>query len=163
VTISDGKTVGATTQATVNGKITLKLRLGLGPHSLTAKFAGTKLYAPSSSDPQPFTVTGTVPTTTAISSAGSTGSYTLTETVTSTGPSAPSGLVTFTDTTPTINRIIGAAPLGAATATPKFFADKPGNVPCGTGSTIPACYQAGKEPTVLQRPISMLTAYPISP
>nr|MDQ2711159.1 VCBS repeat-containing protein [Acidobacteriota bacterium] len=41
----------------------------------------------------------------------------------------------------------GAAPLGAATATPKFFADKPGNVPCGTGSTIPACYQAGKEPT----------------
>ncbi|MDQ2711294.1 MAG: FG-GAP-like repeat-containing protein [Acidobacteriota bacterium] len=127
VTVRDGKAVVATTQATVNGKITLKLRLGLGSHSLTANFAGTNLYAPSSSDPQPFTVTGTVATTTTISSAGNTGSYTLTGTVTNSGPSAPSGTVTFTDTTPNVNRILGAAPLGSSAVTQSFSAGVPGS------------------------------------
>ncbi len=123
VTFQDGKAViGSAQIVPAAGSASIKVRLGLGVHQLTAHFAGTNAYAKSASQADPFTVTGTVPTTTAIRSSGSPGNYTLTGTVTNSGLPAPTGTVSFIDQTN--KNQLGSAALGAGTATQTFQAQQ---------------------------------------
>ena len=97
------------------GTASVKLFPGLGEHSYKAVFAGTTAASSSTSPAQTITVTGLVPTTTVLSSSGTAGQYTLTGTVSGIGhPSAPSGIVSFTDTSNN-SASLGTAGLGAAT------------------------------------------------
>ncbi len=119
VTFQDGKAViGSAQIVPAAGSASIKVRLGLGAHQLTAIFAGTNAAAKSTSQPEPFTVTGTVPTTTAITSSGSPGNYTLTGTVSSSGVPAPTGTVSFLDQTN--NNQLGSAALGGSTTAQTF-------------------------------------------
>jgi hypothetical protein len=95
-----------TAQLTSAGTAVFRLHPGIGIHSYKAVFAGTPngatAYAGSTSATATLTVTGTFPTTTAIATSGSAGDYTLTATVTSLVNSsslfAPTGTVSFLDT-----------------------------------------------------------------
>ena len=91
----------ATAQLTTAGTATYKFHPGLGSHSYQAIFVGTSSYAKSTSASAALTVTGLFPTTTAISSSGSVGNYTLNAMVTGTGGGtlSPTGQVSFLDTT----------------------------------------------------------------
>ena len=96
---------------------------GSGSHSYIAVFAGTMTYGTSTSAPQAVTVASptTFPTTTTITSSGSAGNYSLTATVVGTGSAtlAPTGGVSFIDTT-NGNNVLGPAMLGAATLAQGF-------------------------------------------
>jgi len=116
-----GSALLGTAQLTPSGAASLKLRPGIGTHSIKAVFAGTNSDASSGSNPQTVTVTGTYPTTTTIAATGSTGNYTLTAMVTG-GRNAPAGLtgnVSFEDTT-NGNSVLGKAALGASTLAQNF-------------------------------------------
>jgi hypothetical protein len=105
----------ATAQLTPAGTATYRFRPGIGSHSYQAVFVGTSSYARSTSTAVSLTVTGKYPTRTTIASSGSPGDYTLTATVVSAGKtSAPTGEVSFLDTT-NANALLGMAALGAAT------------------------------------------------
>jgi len=99
VTFHDGKNIIGSAQLIFAGTATIKTRLGLGAHSITATFVGTKTYGTSSSTAQPVTVTGTASTATTIGYSGSNNDYTLTGEVTSFGWAAPTGKVSFPDIT----------------------------------------------------------------
>ena len=88
-----------TAQLTPAGTATLKFIPGLGAQKYQAVFLGTPAYTTSPSGIQPLTVTGSYPTTSILAVSGSTGDYTLTDTVTSAGVSAPTGSVSFLDKT----------------------------------------------------------------
>ncbi len=125
VTFQDGKTVLGSAQIVSSSETaSLKIVPGLGDHPITATFAGTTTAAKSSSAAQTVTVTGMVPTTTAITEVGYANSsnnvveYALTGTVTSTGRLAATGAVSFTDQTN--SNLLGSATLGAATASLAF-------------------------------------------
>jgi len=97
-----GVAILGTAQLTSNGTASVKLRLGIGSHSLQAYFVGTGLYAASSSAVSTLSVTGTPPysTTTTLSSApgANAQSYDLTAIVSRTTPlslAAPTGTVDF--------------------------------------------------------------------
>jgi FG-GAP-like repeat/Bacterial Ig-like domain (group 3) len=93
---------------------------GGGSHSYVAVFAGTHTYATSTSASQ--AIAALSPTTSSITSSGSSGSYTLAGTVVGTGNfRAQTGNVSFVDTT-IGNYVIGSAPLGASTLTQSFTA-----------------------------------------
>jgi hypothetical protein len=102
---------------------------GSGSHSYIAVFAGTSTNMASTSPPQTVTVSPptTFPTTTAITSTGSAGNYTLTATVVGTGNATlgPTSSVSFIDTTNS-NSVLGAATLGPLTLG-RGFADAPGS------------------------------------
>ncbi|MFZ0661702.1 MAG: Ig-like domain repeat protein [Acidobacteriaceae bacterium] len=116
----------ATAQLTSAGIAIYKFRPGLGSHSYQAVFAGTKSYATSASAAEALTVTGPYPTTTTIASSGSVGNYTLTATVAGTGSPtlAPTGSVSFLNTTDG-NASLGSAELGTATPGENFASTFP--------------------------------------
>ncbi len=92
IVIYDGTNVLATAQLD-NGLLVLNRSLGAGTHTLTASFVGNASYSPSTSEPKLITADWLAPTTTAIEPDFDKG--TLTAFVTSEGPSAPTGSVSF--------------------------------------------------------------------
>jgi hypothetical protein len=112
-----------TAQLTSTGTAVLRFIPGSGSHSYTAVFAGTMTYGTSTSAPQAVTVASPTnfPTTTTITSSGSAGAYSLTATVVGTGSAtlAPTGGVSFIDTT-NGNNVLGPAMLGTATLAQSF-------------------------------------------
>jgi hypothetical protein len=99
------------------GTATVKLRLGLGSHSVLARFTGTKAYSASASAAKSLTVNGNATNATAVTlaSTGDPGNYTLTATAGFFGTAAPTGNISFFDSTHG-NLPLGQAPLaGPAT------------------------------------------------
>src|ERR1700691_3361079 len=86
---------------------------GVGVHQFVANYGGTAVFATSSSSPQSVTFAGPYLTSTALSSSGTAGNYTLTGTVSAFGPVTPTGSVTFTDTTSNVT--LGTAALNSST------------------------------------------------
>jgi hypothetical protein len=117
VTFRDGKNVLGTAQlvaregASNYGTATIRMRFGIGEHSISASYAAADGFDPSSSALQTLIVTGVHPTTTAIARHGSPGDYTLEATVVGMGSLlAPTGDVSFFDTTDA-DYFLAAAPL----------------------------------------------------
>ena len=104
-----------TAQLTSAGTTALKFVPGVGSHSYKAVFVGTNSDAASSSSVAALTVTGKYPSTTTITQGGVAGNYTLTATVAGyvneTGLAAPTGTVSFLDTS-NGNTVLGTAALG---------------------------------------------------
>jgi phospholipase/lecithinase/hemolysin len=115
-TFCEDEAVLGTAQLTSKGSASIRLTLGIGTHSIKAVFAGTTADTGSISAAQSLIVTGKHSTTTAITSAGNPGKYTLTATVKGTGDGTaePSGNVSFLDTS-NGNALLGTAPLGTST------------------------------------------------
>jgi sugar lactone lactonase YvrE len=86
---------------------------GVGVHQFTANYGGTQVFATSSSSAQSVTFAAPYSSATALSSTGSAPNATLIATVSAFGPSAPTGNVTFTDTTS--NFTLGTGALNATT------------------------------------------------
>ncbi len=86
---------------------------GVGVHQFVANYGGTSVFATSLSSPQSVTFSGPYLTSTALSSTGTAGNYTLTGTVSAFGPVTPTGSVTFTDTTSSLT--LGTATLNTST------------------------------------------------
>jgi sugar lactone lactonase YvrE len=111
-----------TAQLTSAGTAVLRFHPGIGSHNYKAVFAGTPkgatAYAASNSGTVAVKVTGTYPTTTQIAQSGIPGEYTLTATVAGvtdhSGVAAPTGTVSFLDTTMK-NTSLGAVALGSGT------------------------------------------------
>jgi len=117
----------ATAQLTSAGTATYKFRPGIGSHSYRAEFVGTPYgataeYASSASSAAALTVTGLWPSITAIAQGpGETSStYSLTATVGGNASSAPTGTVSFLDTS-NGNSVLGSATLAAGTAGVSFL------------------------------------------
>lgn len=110
-----GAAIFGTAQLGSGGMATLKFVLGVGSYHIKAVFMGTSQYQNSQSSPQVLTVTGVggYATTTTIAASGSSSNYTLTGTVTAFGKPAPTGLVSFLDTT-TGNSVVAAVALDPA-------------------------------------------------
>jgi len=86
-----------TAQLTSAGTAVVKIMPAIGSHSYKAIFVGTSSNASSTSSAQAISVTGTYASTTALSSSGSAGNYTLTGTVVGKGSVSlsPTGSVSF--------------------------------------------------------------------
>jgi hypothetical protein len=110
---------------------------GIGTHQFVANYSGTQVFATSSSSVASVVFAGPYLTSTALTSSG-TGPFTLTGTVSAYGPTAPTGSITFTDTT--ANFTLGTVPLNAATLQTGFapYVSYPiaGELTGGTGGTI---------------------------
>jgi hypothetical protein len=122
-----------TAQLTSAETATLMFVPGIGSHTYYAVFKASNLNTTSTSPTQTLTVTGLYPTTTAISSSGSVGNYTLTGTVVGTGSVSlwPTGIVSFLDTSNS-NASLGSATLGMPTLAQSFapqFTYSPGGGP----------------------------------
>ncbi|WP_263373831.1 beta strand repeat-containing protein [Granulicella aggregans] len=112
---------------------TLKLAPGtIGTHSFTANFVQIAGIQSSVSSPQTVTVTGKYPSATSFTTTGSGGNYSATGTVVSTGSNtvAPTGMVSFLDTSNS-NSVLGSVGLGAgavgfSAATPASGANSTG-------------------------------------
>jgi hypothetical protein len=102
-----------TAQLTKAGTATYKFRPGVGSHSYVAVFAGTTSDASSTSATEALTVTppAVYPSFTAIAQSGTVGNYMLTATVGGTGSAAPTGTVSFLDSSNS-NAVLGTAALG---------------------------------------------------
>jgi hypothetical protein len=85
---------------------------GVGTHQFQATYAGTSFFATSSSTAQSVNFSVPYLSATALAATG-TGPYGFTGTVSAFGPIAPTGTITFTDTTS--NFTLGAATLNATT------------------------------------------------
>jgi hypothetical protein len=109
-----------TAQLTKAGKAVFKLRPSVGSHSFKAVFAGTKKDAASTSATAALTVTGLHPAAAAIAQSGGPVTYTLTATVGGSGSKAPTGTVSFLDTS-NANAVLGKASLAAGAAGLSFF------------------------------------------
>ncbi|WP_263355404.1 FG-GAP-like repeat-containing protein [Acidicapsa acidisoli] len=103
-------------QLTSSGTAALTFIPGMGSHSYKAVFAGTNANAISSSAESNLTVTTSVATTTTITKSGSPGTYTLTATVTGQGLLAPTGTVSFQDTS-NGDASVGSTALGGSKST----------------------------------------------
>ncbi|HEY4358403.1 MAG TPA: FG-GAP-like repeat-containing protein [Acidobacteriaceae bacterium] len=103
-------------QLTSAGTAVIHFVPGNGQRSYKAVFAGVTAYAPSASAASALTVTGSQPTSTTLAVSGIAGNYNLTGTVTGSGPSAPSGSLSFVDTT-NGNMALGKATLTSGPAT----------------------------------------------
>ena len=112
--------VVGTAQLTSSGIAVIKFRPDAGIHSYKAVFVGTHNYETSTSSSVSLTVTGQEPTKAKISRSGSSGNYTLTATVGGTGSTAPTGEVSFLDTSDG-NAVLASATLGSGTAGLSFF------------------------------------------
>jgi hypothetical protein len=106
-----------TAQLTTAGTAALSFVPGVGSHSYKAVFLGTSSAASSTSSASPLTVTGGSPSTTTITSTGSTGAYSLTATVAGIGSAAPTGNVSILNAS-NGNAVLDTAPL---TANPAAF------------------------------------------
>jgi hypothetical protein len=108
----------ATAQLTSAGTAVYKFRPGVGSHSYKAVFVGTPHgatnYGGSASSVAALTVSGIPPSITTIAQGGSAGNYTLTATVGGNGSSAPTGTVSFLNTSDG-NAVLGTAALGEGT------------------------------------------------
>jgi hypothetical protein len=102
-----------TAQLTSAGTATLALHPSVGSYQYKAIFVGTTAFATSTSSTSALSVTGTIPTATAITQSGSVGSYTLAAVVGSTSKSqtGPTGSVSFLDTSNN-NAVVTTAALG---------------------------------------------------
>jgi hypothetical protein len=103
----------AVAQLTSSGTAVARFAPGtIGAHTVKAVFLGTASASTSTSAPQTVAVTGTYPTSSTISASGVPGNYSLTGTVVGLGSPtlAPTGNVTFNDTTN--SSALGSAPLG---------------------------------------------------
>jgi hypothetical protein len=97
------------------GQALLKTRLGPGAHSLTAVFSGTATALPSTSPATPLTVTGTEPSSialTAAANASTPANYDFTAVVSGFGHAPPAGTVNFLDQTTGL--ALGSAPVTMA-------------------------------------------------
>jgi len=126
-----------TAQLTSAGTATLKLRPGVGSHSYKAVFLGTNTYAGSSSSASALAATGKLATTTTLGQLAVPGGYTLTATVTgiinTAGTPAPTGSVSFVDTTNS-NSVAGTAAVSSGKAAMSFSGSLvPLTVPAGMG------------------------------
>ncbi len=99
-----------TAQLTGAGTAVLRFFPGMGSHSYTAVFAGTKGYATSASGAASLNVTASNASTTSIAASGAVGDYSVTATVTAQGLVSPTGTVSFLDTT-SANAAVGTAAL----------------------------------------------------
>ena len=124
-------------QLTGVGSASLKWIPGPGAHSYKAFFTGINSVAASSSDVSALTVTGTQATVTTLSQSGSAGHYSLTATVTGQGPVAPSGSVSFQDTTSNI------APVGAAVLAPSQSTLTAGTAQSTSITSVPRYFAVG--------------------
>lgn len=98
-----------TAQLTKQGSAGLKFRPGpTGSHSYKAIFAGTANFASSTSGIEPLMVAPRI----AIEQGGSPGNYTLTAALAWSGVTAPTGAVSFLDTSDN-NAVLGTAALGS--------------------------------------------------
>jgi hypothetical protein len=98
------------------GTATLRFVPGMGSHSYKAVFAGTAGDSGSSSTASNLTVTASQPSTTTIAQSGGPSNYTLTAKVTGQGAVAPTGTVSFLDTSNS-NSLLGTATLANGTVT----------------------------------------------
>ncbi len=99
---------------------------GVGTHQFQAIYSGTSFFATSSSPAQSVPFAIPYASATALTTTGTApGPYSFKGTVSAFGPSAPTGTVTFTDTTS--NFVLGTAPLNPATLQNGFTA--PTNYP----------------------------------
>ena len=122
-------------QLLANGAASVKLTPAAGNHTYEAVLYGQRLFSVQVSNTLGVTVasaattapasgtgtlvpvlTGVLASASSIAQSGTTGSYSLTSKVTTTGAVAPTGSVNFVDTT-TGNIVLGSAPLGAVTST----------------------------------------------
>lgn len=109
------------------GEAVFRLHPGLGHHIFKAFFAGTpngtSAYAGSASSAMALTVTGTFPTKASLVASGTQGNYSLKSTVTglvnASGVAAPSGMVSFLDTS-SGNSSLASVALGAGTEALSF-------------------------------------------
>jgi len=108
-----------TAQLTKAGTASIKFRPGRGNHSYNAVFSGTTYNSSSTSGTIALVVTGNSVTNTTIAQSGTTGNYTLSAMVGGTGPTAPSGSVSFLDTSVS-NAVLGTATLAGGSAVLSF-------------------------------------------
>ena len=99
-------------QLTSAGTAVMKFRPGPGSHQYKAVFAGATKYAGSTSATASLDVTGPTRSTTTLTAGGDPGNYDLTATVYGTGSTAPSGNVSFLDTSKG-NGVLATATLSA--------------------------------------------------
>jgi hypothetical protein len=107
-------------QLTSTGTAVINIRPAPGSHSYKAVFIGTNRYAASTSTTTALSVTGKFPSETTISQSGSAGDYTFSSTVSGAGPVAPTGTVSFLDTS-TGDSLLATAPLGSQSAGLSFL------------------------------------------
>ncbi len=103
-----------TAQITKNGSAVLKFRPSIGSHRYKAVFVGTHSQTASTSSIVPLIVTqaGRYASTATVSQSGVAGNYTLTATVAGQGPAAPTGTLSFLDTS--YGSVLGTAVLSPA-------------------------------------------------
>src|SRR6202041_3428069 len=111
-----GLALVGTAQLQSDGTATLKLTPGAGSYNLVAFFRGTPTELASSSTPQALTIAGIggYVTSTTISATGTSASYSLTGTVAAFGKPAPTGTISFVDTS-NGNNVLGSPSLDSAT------------------------------------------------
>ena len=105
----------ATAQLQNNGNAVFRFFPTTGVRTYKAVFAGTTANLTSSSAATPLTVTASLSTTTTLAQSGTTGNYTLTATVTTQGPIAPTGAVSFNDSS-TNNAVLATAAAGSSSS-----------------------------------------------
>src|SRR5579862_5668917 len=112
-----GSSLLGTAQVTSAGAATLRLVLGVGTYNVEAVYIA-RGGRRSQSSPQQLTVTAnsTYPSSVAISANGNTGTYTLSSTVTGFGINAPSGNVSFLDSS-NANFLLATATLNSTSKT----------------------------------------------
>lgn len=144
----------ATVQLTSAGTAVFKFRPGAGNHSYRAIFVGTTADAGSSSTTSPLSVSAPakLPTTTAIAQSGSNGSYTLTAMVGGLGSTAPTGTVSFLDTS-NGNAVVATAPLGAGTG---FGFLNPSNLTVGDGAIATGDFNGDGVPDLITGPSTVV-------
>jgi hypothetical protein len=124
-----------TAQLTQAGTATYKFRPGFGSHSYKAVFLGTTSFTPSTSANAPLTVTGGALTTTVVTKGGSAPNYVLTATVSGVASIAPTGSVSFVDTS-NGNALLGTSALGTGTAGLNFLSNTQSTTVGGQGGFV---------------------------
>jgi len=109
-----------TAQLTGAGTAIMMFRPGMGGHSYKAVFLPTSTYATSASSATVLTVTGSLNSSTTITQSGIAGNYSLTATVTGAGLLAPTGNVSFLDTS-NANAVLGTGGLGGEVTALNFL------------------------------------------
>ncbi len=133
-------------QLTSAGIATFRFIPGPGSHTYQAVFVGTTSIAASTSSTQALAVGGTAsPSAATLTATGSPGNYTLTATVSGTASIAPTGTVSFLDTTAgndvlaTAQLVVGPTDLEFSNVSNPPIAVQPGSVAVGdfNGDGIP--------------------------
>jgi hypothetical protein len=148
---TDAALIG-TAQLTSAGTAVLKTVPGLVPAGRTYKaiFVGTTANASSTSSTVTLTMTGTYATTTTLATSGTAGNYTLTGTVVGTGFGhlAPTGSVSFLDTT-NGSLVVASGALGSGTLAQSFGAQVPYTVGTGPQSLVVGDFNGDGKPDMV--------------